>query len=514
MSAMRRRARSRNSAPSALSDTLRVLRTNIGTPASCSSRWMSWLKADCDRWQRSAARVKCRHSASSTKALRTRWERFIERTDQSFEITHYTEGRRAVSCRRTNEGDTRRHAMPLTPPRAATAFAAAASACAFAWSAHTDARVTRLTISVHESPTYAGQSFGSVGQFEKLIGTASGEIDPNDRRNAIIQDIQLAPRNARGIVEYVATFTLIKPIDLSKGNGGLLYQVVNRGSRGQAYNLGGDPGDGFTQGLGYAMLWSGWQGDVVPLANNANETIQVPVAKGPGGAPVTGPVLGRFSNVSGSTSQIIVYNAPIAYRPLSLDTTQAVLKRNAPETIRGEIPGGVTTIPSTDWAWADCRTVPFPGTPDPTRICLKAGFDPTQVYTLVYTGKDPLVLGVGLAATRDINSFFRHAKADDAGSPNPLAGAVKFVLSQGTSQSGNLIKTFIDLGFNEDEMGRRVWDGANPHIAARQTPINFRFANPGGDASLYSPGSEPVVLWHTYQDKARDRPPASMLDRC
>jgi len=225
-------------------------------------------------------------------------------------------------------------------------------------------------------------------------------------------------------------------------------------------------------------------------------------------------VLGRFSNVSGSTSQIIVYNAPIAWKPLTLDTTKATLVHNAPESIGGEITGPVTTVAGTDWAWADCRTVPFPGTPDPTRVCLKAGFDPTQVYTLVYTGKDPMVLGLGLAATRDINAFFHHAMADDAGTLNPLAGAIKYVLSQGTSQSGNLIKTFLDLGFNEDELGRRVWDGANPHIAARQTPINFRFANPGGDASLYSPGSEPVVWWHTYQDKARDRAPASMLDRC
>ena len=132
--------------------------------------------------------------------------------------------------------------MRPTCYRAVAVFATVASAFALAWSPPASARVTKLTINVHESPTYGGQSFGTVGQFEKLIGTAAGELDPNDRRNAIIQDIQLAPRNARGMVEYVATFTLIKPIDMSKGNGGLLYQVVNRGGRGQAYNLGGDPG--------------------------------------------------------------------------------------------------------------------------------------------------------------------------------------------------------------------------------------------------------------------------------
>src|SRR5262249_18224914 len=109
------------------------------------------------------------------------------------------------------------------------------------------AKVTKLTITTRETPTYGGQSFGAVGQYEKIIGTASGEIDPNDRHNAIIQDIQFAPRNANGKVEYTASFTLIKPVTLSKGNGILFYNIVNRGSRNFPYNIGGDPGDGFLQ---------------------------------------------------------------------------------------------------------------------------------------------------------------------------------------------------------------------------------------------------------------------------
>src|SRR5690349_8550054 len=91
--------------------------------------------------------------------------------------------------------------------------------------ASADAKVTKITIVSKESPTYAGQSFGTTGQYEKIIGTASGEIDPSDRRNAVIQDIQLAPRNANGKVTYTATFTLIKPIDMAKGNGTLFYNV-------------------------------------------------------------------------------------------------------------------------------------------------------------------------------------------------------------------------------------------------------------------------------------------------
>ncbi len=78
-------------------------------------------------------------------------------------------------------------------------------------------------------------------------------------------------------------------------------------------------------------------------------------------------------------------------------------------------------IRSTDWAFADCRATPFPGKPDADKICLKNGFDPAYLYELVYTAKDPLVLGIGFAATRDLTSFFRYAVKDD-GTPIPSQG--------------------------------------------------------------------------------------------
>ncbi len=147
-------------------------------------------------------------------------------------------------------------------------------------------------------------------------------------------------------------------------------------------------------------------------------------------------------------------------------------------------------------------------------MCLRDGFQPTRLYELVYTAKDPLVLGVGLAATRDINAFFRYAARDDAGTENPVAGIVKHAISVGDSQSGNMIKTFVHLGFNEDLTDRIVWEGVFPRIAGRQTPINLRFALPGGAAGLFEPGSEPPVWWGRYEDPVRHRPAASLLDRC
>jgi hypothetical protein len=147
-------------------------------------------------------------------------------------------------------------------------------------------------------------------------------------------------------------------------------------------------------------------------------------------------------------------------------------------------------------------------------VCVKEGFDRTRAYELVYTAKDPLVLGIGLAATRDIVSFFRYLSTDGSATPNPVSGAVKHAISLGTSQSGNFIKTFIHLGFNQDLSNRIVWDGVLPYIAARQTPMNFRFAAPGGAGTLFELGSEPVLWWNTYTDTVRRRATASLLDRC
>jgi hypothetical protein len=370
------------------------------------------------------------------------------------------------------------------------------------------ARVKRIIIDKgkSESRAYDGKSFGAAGQYEKIVGRAYGELDPADPHNTIIQDIQLAPRNSHGMVEYVATFTLIKPVDMAKGSNVMLYEVVNRGRK--VERGGSERGDTY--------LFSGWQGDIPPaysLDGDAPETIQVPIAKNPDGSPITGPVLGRIKNTGGSTASLVVYSRPIPYLPLTLDTKQASLTSRASETVDG-VSGPISTVPSADWVWADCSKVPFPGTPDPTKVCLKIGFDPTRLYQLVFTAKDPLVLGVGFAATRDIVSFFRHAEKDDAGTPNPVAKRISYVISQGSSQSGNFIRTFIHLGFNQDESGQVVWDGAMPHIAGRQMALNFRFALPDGAADPYEPGSEGVLWWSDWTDAKRPRKTAGLLDRC
>ena len=116
------------------------------------------------------------------------------------------------------------------------------------------------------------------------------------------------------------------------------------------------------------------------------------------------------------------------------------------------------------------------------------------MYELQYVVKDPLVLGMGLAATRDVNSFFRYEKQDDAGTPNPVAGSIRWAISEGSSQSGTFLRAFIRLGFNQDEKGRVVWDGSNPHIAARVIDLNRRFALPGGTMTAVRTRSRSACL--------------------
>jgi len=383
-------------------------------------------------------------------------------------------------------------------------------ALVLACTASSQARVTRIVIEHRDSPAYKGQSFGAAGAYERLTGRFYGELDPKDSLNAIITDLALAPRNQHGKVEYSATFSLAKPIDLSRTSGVLIYEVPNRGRVALA---GAAPNPGAMVDFfkfGHVLVSSGWQGDIPPAPGM--ETLTVPMAQNPDGSPITGPVMVRFVDMKPGATTLEMTGglgagvpSPL---PASLDTSKAVLTRRAGE--------GREVIPlrSTDWAFADCTKTPFPGEADPHKVCVKGGFDPAYLYELVYTAKDPLVLGIGYAATRDLNSFLRYATADDAGTANPVAGKITHAIGRGTSQSGNFLRSFIHLGFNQDEAKRIVFDGAHPNIAARQNPMDFRFAVPGGAADLYQPGSDGIVWWSDYTDEARQLASGGLLDRC
>jgi len=385
------------------------------------------------------------------------------------------------------------------------------AAALLAWVPRTEARVTKIVIDARVSPAFDGQSFGKAGQYETIAGRAFGELDPNDPHNAIIQDIELATPLLNGKVGYMATFFLVKPIDMSRSSHLMWQDVPNRGGRITISTFDRNNGD-----IG---LSSGWQGDNVggtaQIFPNTNDYVVVPMARNPDGSPITGPLLGRIYNRSGPDSQpIIVYTNPMPYKPATLDTTQALMVTHTSETNQGVITG-VSEVPSTDWAWATCdATRPFPGTPNPTQICMRNGFDPTLLYQIVFMGKDPYVLGIGFAAFRDVASFFRYEAQDDFGTPNPVSTQISWIISRGSSQSGNFIREFLHLGFNQDEAGRKVHDGSWPTIAGRRLFMNVRFATPDQILFLYNAGSEGPVWWRRYPDPVRDLPPAGILDRC
>src|SRR6202158_747683 len=220
----------------------------------------------------------------------------------------------------------------------------AAAGLVMAVASTAQARVTKIVIDNKVSPAFNGASFGSAGPYETLAGRAFGELDPNDPHNAIIQDHKLAPRNARGMVEYTASFQVVKPIDMSKSSRLMWHDVPNRSVRLTIVPIERASGD-----IG---LSSGWQGDNsgATVPGPTTDYVIVPAAKNPDGSPITGRILARISNASGKNSQpMMVHRNPVPYRPVTLDTKEATLTTHTSETIDGVI-GAQADIAPADWA--------------------------------------------------------------------------------------------------------------------------------------------------------------------
>jgi hypothetical protein len=368
-----------------------------------------------------------------------------------------------------------------------------------------DARITQLQIT-SQTLAFGGMSFGAVGQYETIVGRASGEVDPNDPLNAIITDIQLAPRNVRGMVEYSMDVVITKPVDLSKGNGTLLHDVPNRGAiRVPEMNIGGDAnnlGDGFLEMQGFTLVDNGWEGDI-----NTGLRITLPVAKNADGSVVTGRVRSEYILTSATSTQDLTRQP--AYEAVSSNNADATLTRRVHQHDPKEL------IPNSQWAFADCGSTPFPGAPSTTKVCLNGGFDTNHIYELVYTAKNPTVMGLGFAATRDFVSFLRYGSA---GVTNPLAAGVQNAITYGSSQSGRYVRTFVQLGFNQDEGRRIVFDGAIPHKASNRGAFNIRFAQPTRlsgtqHTEAQYPGAESPSTWAPSLDPLTGIM-GGVLDRC
>jgi len=433
------------------------------------------------------------------------------------------------------------------------------------WSSPSEARIDQIVIdqsvTVNFAPIIPGTATpGTPTSYTVYTGRAFGELKPNDPdNNAIITDIDLAPKN-KGRVEYVANFQIVTPTDPAQRTGLMVHAVPNRG--GNAFST-----TALIQGATYVQ--SGWQGDLltqcspssaipypcvdlnagpygslnattgafvppqVPdvaaaggLKTLANYVVQVPVAVNKNGKePITGKVYGYVctgTNGCGlaagsaptSTAQLVIQGPAFSpYQPASMDTTKADFWTVSSQTFKG-VNSAKSPIASDQWAWAYCPNG-WPGTPNPNWICLKNGtFNPGLMYEMVYTAKNPLVLGVGFAAFRDLASFLRYESAAPGGGSNPISGSVSKTYTVGSSQSGAFLHGFIFYGFNKDENGRKVFDGAWPQIDGRMMVMNLRFGLPNNLMYLYMGGDEAPVWWADYPNLARGLPANGLLHRC
>ncbi len=337
------------------------------------------------------------------------------------------------------------------------------------------------------------------GPYLRLSGQIYGETDPENPLNSIIQDISLAPENERGMVEYISDFVILRPVVMSKSNGLLFLSLPNRGNM--------FPADTVLLGRGYIYLWCAWQGDVLKGGNRL--TMRVPYAAQDGGE-IAG-ILRTEYQVANSEKTLdlsagfFTGSTHYSYEAINLDNSECTLTRRVLESDKREV------IPSSDWAFSDCTKTRYPGAPNQKKISLKDEFLPGYIYELIYRAKNPLVLGLGFAAIRDIASFFRNELNDDAGFRNPLVdediseNPVKAALIQGVSQCSNFARTFLFLGFNQDEKGRMVFDGVNAHAGTRRISLNIRFGRPGGGGLQHEdhlfPSNDPPFTWSSESDE-------------
>ena len=380
------------------------------------------------------------------------------------------------------------------------------------------ARITRIDIDKVESPTFDGAPFGNSGPYEKLTGKAYGELDPAHELNRNVVLLDKAPRNAAGRVEYSIDILILKPVDMSRGNRTLIYDSVNRGNLRaiQVFNILGDPtgnpanpgdaatsdgvannnpsrlrdaGDGFLFRQGYTIVSSGWPGDVLPGGNRL--TGRFPVATEPDGKPITKLITLALVFTKPAYSISVGYDGANTrpYPAVVERAVEAQLYRRAGSSAPRE------TIPQGEWSFGKCPDGKNATTSD-VDVCYPAGFSPNYTYDLVYVARDPVVMGIGFASTRDLVSFLRHERS--AANPLMRGGAtdpVRWAIGFGRSQSGRYIKDFVYQGFNLDESKRIVFEGLMPLISgSRLMSINALFGMPSRSPGHYGGDQFP----HTY----------------
>jgi len=391
------------------------------------------------------------------------------------------------------------------------------------------ARVSRIEIT-ERVPFAGGMAFGAVGPYEKIRGRLYYAVDPDNKYNRQIVDLQLAKsnqlrrdvsvvhdtgttryveeivggdaRNAKGEVEFWGDFLLLKPLDPSKGNHRLLYDVNNRGSLRalEYYNnapstnnptTAAHAGNGWLMREGYSVLWTGWNWDVEnPSSTNPPQRIYLPIVVNSDGSPLVEWINAELTIQvkDGVKADWLAWGGSRCYL-VAADAAkqqQAVMtERDLPDV---DAIGPRTEIPRADWAFArlvtDGTTTSVVNEPA-NAVSYPKGFTKGKIYEVLYWAKNPRVVGLGLAGIRDAISFFHFETQDDFGNANPLTLAKgknlradpAYAYIFGISQSGRVINTMIYQGFHVDEKGRLVFEGARPDVpGGGKGSFNYRWA--------------------------------------
>jgi hypothetical protein len=329
-----------------------------------------------------------------------------------------------------------------------------------------NAGVTGLEVSTRAT-VLDGEPFGAAGAYEKIAGTIRLSANPDHPLHRSITDIDLAPRNAAGRVEFSTDFFLLKPVDMRKGNGRLLLDVPNRGRKVALGMFNSTPrvpdpstpadfGNRFLLRHGYTVAWVGWQHDVP--RRDGLMVLDAPRAQG-----VTGWVRCELRPNSRVEKLPLADRYHIPYPALDLADARAYV------SVREHAAAPVVELPRTAWRF-----------PDPGHIELKGGFTPGAIYDVVYRSENPPVVGLAFLAVRDTAAWLRWAPA---ASDNPCAGALSRAYLFGVSQSGRFLRHLLHLGLDEDEQGRMVFDAVIPHVAGgRRGEFNLRFGQPSLNA--------------------------------
>lgn len=350
------------------------------------------------------------------------------------------------------------------------------------------AEVLRVEIERREE-VLGGRAWGAVGAYEKLVGRIYFGFDPANPANRSIVDLGYAPQNGAGRVEAWAEFMVLQPVDPARRRGVAWLEVSNRGGKAslryfhRARSSANDPrdeahfGDGLFFRQGLTLIWVGWQWDVPDGTDNLR--LHVPVARRSDGS-VTGLVRADWTVDEAADVLPLSHRGHRTYDAVDPQDPVHVL------TVRQGREGPRTVVPRARWSFLSRSEGVEIGRL--THVSLEGGFQPGRIYELVYRSRDPRVVGLGLAAVRDVASYVKYG----LDSPFPAEHVVAF----GVSQTGRFLRHYLYQGFNVDEAGRKAVDGMLIHTAgAGRGSFNHRFAQPSRDAHRYSAFFYPTDLF-------------------